>query len=152
MHSPWSLVAGARNLNTLTVKKSSMTPIIGEEFRQQVSETLLFLTLEHTGTSTIEPGSMTHLKNLGLMSFYGMPFKTFPRSALPDELPNLTGIFITWVSPYDKKVVVLRGSHRSHRCHCDIAVILPCPEFVIDICDIPVMILLQWDAYVTYKR
>lgn len=86
--NPWPQLKGAHVLKSIKVSDFTIQHTIGQNF-QGVSNSVEYLDIRKTGTTRLEPGSMSHLKNLRYVFIADMPLSEFPRDALPAELPQL---------------------------------------------------------------
>ncbi|GIY48703.1 uncharacterized protein CDAR_314511 [Caerostris darwini] len=86
--NPWSQLKDAHVLKSIKVSDFSMMRTIGQNFKS-VPESVEYLDIRKTGTTRIEAGALSHLKNLRYVFLADMPLSEFPREALPAELPKL---------------------------------------------------------------
>ncbi|GFS58743.1 uncharacterized protein NPIL_563301 [Nephila pilipes] len=86
--NPWTQLKGAHSLKSIKVSDFPMMRTIDQNFRG-VSDSVEYLDIRKTGTTGLEPGAMSHLKNLRYVFIADMPLDEFPREALPAELPQL---------------------------------------------------------------
>ncbi|GFU27990.1 uncharacterized protein TNCV_3153361 [Trichonephila clavipes] len=85
---PWTQLKGAHSLKSIKVSDFPMMRTIDQNFRG-VSNSVEYLDIRKTGTTRLESGAMSHLKNLRYVFIADMPLSEFPREALPDELSQL---------------------------------------------------------------